>query len=140
MTSQEFLNYIWKEIESKFPTSCIEYEFDHISQTHFIKLTPQVIYDSNSFMELESSFHDMWAEVEKGFEEDLSFLSCESLIQLSSPTLIYSPDPKEIQLLIPEFDHYEKVEINVIDNDYYSYVDSTSIIESSENIKFAMAA
>jgi hypothetical protein len=141
MTTSEFLNFVWQEIELKFPDIIIEYEFDHTSNNHFIKVSPQSTYDSKLFMRLESKFHDLWDEIEKSnVEEDVCFLSDDSLIQLKTPEIIYRPEPKGIKILVPDFDHQEKIEAGVIDPNYYNYADLASINECLLNEKFAMAA
>jgi len=74
-----------------FPEAKIEYQYDNPSETHFIKVTPSEVYNDKDFAELDMELNASFEELE--VNEELCFITSDSLIQLDSPSRVLMPAP-----------------------------------------------
>jgi len=137
MTIQKFLDQIFQSIQDKCPESTIEYQFKAISNTHFIKVTPESVFSSDAFIDIDFDFSDRFYA--QGFDSDLCFLTEGSLVELDNPTVIYNPkkdvrsygfDLKAESILTKPL-LYE-VEIDLF-NDTYTVINSF-LLQPKENV------
>ncbi len=134
MTSKQILQDIFSQISNAFPSVRIEYQFDRVSNTHFIKVTPQETYDSTDFLRFESKLNKQWHESGISTEEDFCIVSEDSLIQLETPELVYEPAQREDHIFVSSFNIEETVVTSPADAYFYSFVDpelSTDFADSS---------
>ena len=89
MKIQDFISTTFEKISNNFPDASIAYQFDEEIGTHYIKVSPPDVYDSDNFVsigwEIKDAFSDHFPD------EDICFLTENSLIQLSSPSRIWNP-------------------------------------------------
>lgn len=94
MTTKAFLNHLYRSIRESFPDVTIAYEYEELSRTHLIRVTPQSIYDSDEFLDLEADLNQLWiAKSINTSEEDFCIVSTNSLTQLEQPQIVYIPEP-----------------------------------------------
>lgn len=83
LTSIDFIIRELKSLHNKFTNSNIRYEFCKSSNTHLVEVTPFEFYNSETYMEAELDFEDLFSE---NFpNEDLVFISEQSLSKISNP-------------------------------------------------------
>jgi|AntRauTorckE5430_2_1112549.scaffolds.fasta_scaffold10008_2 hypothetical protein len=94
MIIKTFLETVYEGVIKNFPDVSISYEYDEGSHTHFVKVTPQYVYESDAFLDFEAELNELWlAQVVHTPEEDFCIISTDSLIQLKQPQLVYIPEP-----------------------------------------------
>jgi hypothetical protein len=94
MSIKVFLETVYQGLIKNFPDVSISYQYDECSCTHFVKVTPQQVYESDAFLDFEAGLNELWlAEVAHTTEEDFCIVSTDSLIQLKQPQLVYIPKP-----------------------------------------------
>jgi hypothetical protein len=94
MSIRTFLEKVYQGVIKNFPDASISYKYDECSRTHFVKVTPQHIYESDAFLDFETGLNELWlAEVAHTTEEDFCVVSTDSLVQLQQPQLVYIPEP-----------------------------------------------
>ncbi|ENA1802815.1 hypothetical protein ABF179_002227 [Flavobacterium psychrophilum] len=83
LTSIDFIIKELKSLHNKFTNSNIRYEFCKSSNTHLVEVTPFEFYNSETYMEAELDFEDLFSD---NFpNEDLVFISEQSLSKISDP-------------------------------------------------------
>ena len=83
LTSIDFIIKELKSLNNKFTNSNIRYEFCKSSNTHLVEVTPFEFYNSETYMEAELDFEDLFSA---NFpNEDLVFISEQSLSKISDP-------------------------------------------------------
>ena len=140
MTIGAFLKHLYHKIQTSFPQVTIAYQYEKASRTHLIKVTPQIIYESDEFLDLEAALNELWiAETAKTTEEDFCIVSTNSLSQLEHPQIVYIPElthafsASELELeeegftidssakkTIPEFEGLTSPEFECADSEQYS--------------------
>lgn len=90
MTKQEFIEIALNKIAYTFPSATIQYQFKHLSQTHFIQISPIEIYEDEKYMEIEDEIEEMFETLNS--DDDLGFLTDNSLTQLNAPTKVIYPE------------------------------------------------
>jgi hypothetical protein len=94
MNIRTFLETVYQGVIKNFPDVSISYQYDECSRTHFVKITPQHVYESDAFLDFEVKLNELWlAQVAHTTEEDFCMVSTDSLIQLKQPQLVYIPEP-----------------------------------------------
>ncbi len=88
MTFKNFLNLTVEKITEHFPQSKILYQQKTISETHFIQIFPQEVFDSDEFTDLYFEITDLFKE--KEFDGDLCITSEDSLSDLDCPEILYN--------------------------------------------------
>ena len=83
LTSIDFIIKELKSLHNKFTNSNIRYEFCNSSNTHLVEVTPFEFYNSETYMEAELGFEDLF--LDKFPNEDLVFISEQSLSKISNP-------------------------------------------------------
>ncbi|MDY0090015.1 MAG: hypothetical protein RBR78_06580 [Flavobacteriaceae bacterium] len=83
MTSVDFIITELKKLHNKFITSNIRYEFNESTKIHFIEVTPLEFYNSDSYIDSELEFEDLFKE--RFPEEDVVFISEDSLNKIVFP-------------------------------------------------------
>lgn len=82
-----------RRIQKSFPEVTIAYQYNQELGTHFIRVTPQHVYDSDAFLDFEAELNQLWLkEVAYETEEDFCIVSTKSLIQVEQPEALYLPD------------------------------------------------
>ena len=93
MKIQDFISTTFEKISNNFPKACITYQFDEKAGTHYVKISPPDVYDNETFVnigwEIKDAFNDYFPD------EELCFLTENSLIQLSNPSRIWNPSWNE---------------------------------------------
>lgn len=82
--------YIIKELNSlfkKFSTVKIRYEFNEGVNTHLIEITPLEVYNSKEFILEEIKITENF-ENTFGYNQNILFISVESLIKIENPTYV----------------------------------------------------
>jgi hypothetical protein len=85
---EKFIDNIFVALQEKFPNVAIQYQ--HIIDTHFVKVTPFEVYDSETFIDLDFEFNDKFDESD--LEGMLCFSTENSLIELDNPTRVFFPN------------------------------------------------
>lgn len=93
MTPQEFVHSSVEKLSKHFPQLCISYEFDQLSTTHFVKIVPGHIYDTEEFMNLEAEIYTDWFEKVDDVSHSFCIVSSNSLAQLSNEEVLYQGKP-----------------------------------------------
>ncbi|MDZ4680821.1 MAG: hypothetical protein SH848_11470 [Saprospiraceae bacterium] len=87
MKIQDFISTTFEKISNNFPKAGITYQFDEKAGTHYVKISPPDVYGNETFInigwEIKNAFNDHFPN------EELCFLTENSLIQLSSPSRIW---------------------------------------------------
>lgn len=91
MSVTNFINISLGKISKMFPEAKIEYQYDNPSETHFIKVTPSEIYTNREFAKLDIELNESFEGL--GINEELCFITSDSLIQLDAPSKILMPTP-----------------------------------------------
>lgn len=86
MNESEFISNKLKELSSKFSGIMVYNEFKIESQTHFIKILPEEVFNSR---ELKLWTTDLISSYIDRFENSISFISENSLVRLDNPTVLY---------------------------------------------------
>ncbi len=93
MTIRAFLKYLYDKVQVSFPQATIAYQYDEASRTHLIKVTPQSIYESDEFLDLEAELNQQWiTQTANSTEEDFCIVSTNSLSQLDQSQIVYIPE------------------------------------------------
>lgn len=82
--------YIIKELNNlfrKFTTVQIRYEFNEEVNTHLIEITPLEVYNSKEFILEEIKISENF-ENTFGYNQDILFISEESLNKIENPTYV----------------------------------------------------
>ena len=87
MNSIDFLNIELVRIFTKFQNAIIKYEFKSSRNTHLIEVTPLDIYENEKFINEEINLMDSFNE--KYPEENILFVSEESINRVSNPLIIF---------------------------------------------------
>ena len=136
MKVQAFLEKTYSKIKEQFATAKVEYEFSRVTDTHYVKITPDEIFNSGEFLKLKGELYHDWYSVVDNEEESFCFLSSDSLVQLENPTLIYEPEFSSEKVIGSSF----KVEIdNSLDelfSDSLSFLDSLNLDDTSVRNEF----
>lgn len=89
MKIQDFISTTFEKIINNFPEASIAYQFDEKAGTHYVKISPPAVYDNEIFVnigwEIKDAFNDHFPD------EEICFLTENSLIQLSAPSRIWNP-------------------------------------------------
>ncbi len=87
MKIQDFISTTFEKISNNFSKAGITYQFDEKAGTHYVKISPPDVYGNETFInigwEIKNAFNDHFPN------EELCFLTENSLIQLSSPSRIW---------------------------------------------------
>lgn len=135
-TFKEILQDIFSRISESFPHVKIEYQFDEVSCTHYIKVTPQEVYDSSEFLLFESKLNNIWNNSDILSKEDFCIVSEESLIQLDSPELIYAPSPRKDVVFIPAINVEETVISDLTVDHFYSFAIDGQLTKFADSFSF----
>jgi hypothetical protein len=149
MKIQDFISTTFEKISSSFPKATIAYHFDDKADIHYIKVSPPEVYNNDTFVnvgwEIKDYFNDHFPD------EELCFLTENSLIQLSFPSRIWNPIWNEEILIeggsfsISKTFRTDNPQLNMeIGVDLKSPSSSTLTVVTSEvlegNYQYAMAA
>lgn len=99
-----------EKIIKEFPSASIWYEFSPSSQTHFLKVVPQVTYDSSSFKELGMNLYMEWYEADFP-NHDFCLISKDSLVKLTNPSLKYAPSQFELSIDVEKSAVFSETEL-----------------------------
>ena len=84
MTASKFLKQKIDFLLKSIPSLKCEYDFKDLSNIHFIKVVPQVIYDTNElYFEIENQIYSEF--VENYPDQGLSFISEDAIVVLDNP-------------------------------------------------------
>lgn len=84
---EKFIDNVFIALQEEFPNATIKYQY--IIDTHFIKVTPFEIYESDLFLDLDYEFSDKFDK--SNLEGMLCFITEDSLIELDNPTRTHNP-------------------------------------------------
>lgn len=84
---EKFINDIFMALQEKFPNVAIQYQY--IIDTHFVKVTPSEVYNSEEFIDLDFEFNDKFDASD--LEGMLCFSTEDALIDLDNPTRTHNP-------------------------------------------------
>jgi hypothetical protein len=87
---EKFIDNTFVALQEKFPNIAIQYQY--IIDTHFVKVTPFEVYDSEAFLDLDFEFSDKFDESD--LEGMLCFITKDSLIELDNPSKVFFPNVK----------------------------------------------
>ena len=87
---EEFITKVFTTLVNNFPSATILYEYKDISDTHFLKVTPISLYNSEEFVEFSSNLMDDFYN--KDLEGMLCFLTEGALTELNQPTKKHLPE------------------------------------------------
>jgi hypothetical protein len=94
---EEFIKGALDKIKASYPEATILYEYNILSSTHFIKVTPIEFYNDESFLDLEFELIDAFNALE--LDESLCFITEDSLIDLKNPSIVIKPEAEPVSLL-----------------------------------------
>ena len=94
MTAENFIKEKLKKLIEKFPDISIRYEKNKNTGSHLIEILPLHFFNSNvDYMKEE---WDIGEEFENNYpEEDILFISEESLVEIKKPDLILKKNENE---------------------------------------------
>lgn len=92
---QKFAN----EIAETFPSTSIWYEFNPLSNVHFLRVEPVEVFNTKAFRFFGGQLYLDWLQTSYEGEEEFCIIGPESLTKLEKPELICSPI-KEVKLLV----------------------------------------
>ena len=83
-------NFIHSELNSfikRFSATRVRYEYDALSQVHFVEISPLVLYNSdNDYIRWEEDVYNRFAEAFPS--ECICFISENSLTEIKNPELV----------------------------------------------------
>lgn len=89
MKINKFITEAFQKIQQTFPKAKLEYQYKSISDTHFVKVTPSTIFETDAFIDFDFELTDQFNEL--GFCGSLCFLTEGSLVDLGNPSIIHKP-------------------------------------------------
>lgn len=140
---REFIKSACEEIHTLFPDTTLEYQYKEISDTHFIKVTPPEVYDTEKFLDLDIKLSD---EFDTKFSGVLCFINHENLTELENSEIICSPKKEVLPFTYPEFfavtgavTRYE-VDFGHYPVDFIPSQQASEDFSATGSTKYAMAA
>lgn len=142
---ENFITEAFNNLVNNFPSATILYQKSEISDTHFFRITPISISDSESFIEHSLNLTDKFYD--QGFDGMICFLTKNSLTELKQPTKQHLPSHTLIQKAslfdessISFSNIFVKNDEGILRTMEYSYVKNINTIGNVGNPNFAMAA
>lgn len=89
MTVEQFIESALQKIHAAFPKAQLTYQYKWPSQTHFIKVAPLAVYESDEFIDLDFALSDEFEQI--AADASLCFLTEGSLVELDNPTKVIQP-------------------------------------------------
>jgi len=89
MTVQDFIQNSLNKIHVNFPNARIEYQHRNNSDTHFVKVTPLEVYDTETFVDLDFEFSEEFDSL--GFNGNFCIITEGSLVELDNPQVVIEP-------------------------------------------------
>jgi hypothetical protein len=152
MTPQEYITHALNDFIVKFPQTRVRYEFDSLSDVHFIEVVPNNVYHlDEAYIAWESDLYDRFISLYP--DQNICFISDDALVGLENVQLeligsifdiIYSTNRTEIIV-----DESAIKVTGFVSSDEFLYVtfDSNSlplpncktniVLQSNENLPFA---
>lgn len=87
MQPKKFIDDVFVALQERFPTATIQYQY--ITDTHFVKVNPVEVYNSEAFTDFDIEFDDKFYEA--GLGGALCFVTEGSLIKLDKPSKTHKP-------------------------------------------------
>lgn len=132
MNSVEFIIKNLKDLHTKFVQSNIRYEHLPNIESHLIEITPKEFYQCDEYINEELRFEEKFNEIY--FDEDIIFISSDSLNKISNP--IFEVYEEKSGIFRTDFE--------VINVSSTSFQETTFYFESTVNFfndnEFALAA
>lgn len=87
MTSQDYITFHLNDFIVKFPQCRVRYEYDQLSDVHFIEVIPNNVYHlDEAYIEWESGLYDMF--VTSYPDQNICFISDDALVGLENVQLV----------------------------------------------------
>lgn len=87
MTSQEYIILELNDFIVKFPQTRVRYEYDRLSDVHFIEVVPNSVYHlDEAYIKWESELYDRF--IASYPDQNICFISDDALVGLESAQLI----------------------------------------------------
>lgn len=101
MKLENYLNLVFDKIRKQFPNAKIAYELKENTGTHFFQVTPESVYGTETFIDLDYDLSNLFHDNE--FDGDICFISEDALTELtptktSLPALSFAGAPKAYSL------------------------------------------
>jgi hypothetical protein len=91
MNIKNFITEAINILKEAFPTSTLKYEYQGISDTHLLEITPTEIFNSDEFMDVDIKLIDQFYAL--NLDTDFSIISDCGLTKLDKSRVVYSPKP-----------------------------------------------
>ncbi|MEM0992725.1 MAG: hypothetical protein AAGI49_06790 [Bacteroidota bacterium] len=134
MTTQDFVQTVFNKIQNLFPIASLEYQYKTHSSTHFIKVSPSYLFDTDEFLKLEIAVTDKFEAMKA--DEIFCFITRESLVEIDEPSLIASSKLYSLNAEILEESLFDKP----IYTDYQEPKFEFVLAKNAGNRQYAMAA
>jgi hypothetical protein len=94
MTAKEFIEIRIKELISTLNYVEVFYEYKDSSDTHFVKILPKYVFDSENFSFIKITITKEFIEYD--FPGSICFISDDSRVRLDGPTKVFSSYERDI--------------------------------------------
>ncbi|MEM9886247.1 MAG: hypothetical protein AAF849_10165 [Bacteroidota bacterium] len=134
MTTHQFIHEAFDKIQSLFPIASLEYQYKEYSSTHFVKVSPSYLVDTDEFLELDIAITDELEAMRA--DEMFCFITEDSLVEIGRPSLIASSKFYSLNL--------EMLEESFVDETLYTDYQEPKfdfvLSKNAGNRQYAMAA
>lgn len=97
MNLQQVINMAFDKIVNTFPLAMVEYEYMNHSNTHFFKICPEEVYNNEEYLKIEEEVEDSFNSLNS--EDDIAFITANSLITLDTPSKVSYPAVSQIKVI-----------------------------------------
>ena len=92
---KKFIDDVFVALQERFPTATIQYQYK--TDTHFVKITPVEVYNSDDFIDFGIEFYSKFDDWES--DELLCFITEGALTKLDKPSKTHTPVLEQVEFL-----------------------------------------